>query len=105
MKKSYVIKQHGCYRINGSRISLDSVVYAFLEGDSPETIQQSFPVLTLAQVYGAIAYYLDHQTEINAHLRAEEVDFEQKRQTSRQQNPELYKRLETARKNKMLVTR
>jgi uncharacterized protein (DUF433 family) len=63
---------------------LDSIVYAFLEGDSAETIQQSFPVLTLAQVYGAIAFYLDPQTEVSSHLRQEEIDFEQKRQTSRQ---------------------
>ena len=38
----------------GTRVSLDSVVYAFLGGHTAESIAQSFPVLTLEQVYGAI---------------------------------------------------
>jgi uncharacterized protein (DUF433 family) len=61
VSKEYVTQVHGAYRISGTRVSLDSVVYAFLNGVSPESIQDSFPVLTLEQVYGAIAYYLAHQ--------------------------------------------
>ncbi len=67
---SYVEVVNGCYRVAGTRISLDSIVYAFLDGDSPEAIAQSFPTLTLEQVYGAIAYYLQHQAEMDAYLRA-----------------------------------
>jgi uncharacterized protein (DUF433 family) len=55
MSKEYVTQVHGAYRICGTRVSLDSVVYAFLNGLSPESIVDSFPVLTLEQVYGAIA--------------------------------------------------
>ena len=36
---------------------------SFTEGESPETILQSFPTLTLAQVYGAIAYYLETRSQ------------------------------------------
>lgn len=48
----------GAYRVAGSRVSLDSIVYCFREGLSPESIAESFPTLTLEQVYGAIAFYL-----------------------------------------------
>jgi len=34
-------------------------------GQSPETIAQSFPLLTLEQVYGSIAFYLGHRDEID----------------------------------------
>ena len=54
MSESYVVNHQGCYRLVGTRVSLDSIVYAFLDGDTPETILQSFPVLTLEQVYGAL---------------------------------------------------
>jgi hypothetical protein len=37
-------------------VSLDSIVYAFLSGQSAGSIAQSFPVLRLEQVYGAIAF-------------------------------------------------
>ena len=56
------------YRIGGTRVSLDSIVYAFRRGESPETICQNFELLHLEEVYGAIAYYLANQAEIDAYL-------------------------------------
>jgi len=68
VSKEY-IEQIDCnFYIVGTRISLDSVVYAFRRGDSPETICQNFKLLNLEQVYGAIAYYLAHKAEIDAYL-------------------------------------
>jgi uncharacterized protein (DUF433 family) len=45
------------------------VVYAFLEGLSPESIADSFDTLTLEEVYGALAFYLGHRDEIDAYLK------------------------------------
>lgn len=98
MTKEYVEKREGAYRISGSRVSLDSIVYAFLRGAAPESIAQSFPALTLEEVYGAIAFYLAHQTEIDAYLQAGEAEFEALRQQARQSNPLLYRKLEEARR-------
>ena len=63
--RSYVKKTDGTYRISDTRVSLDAVVYAFREGLSPESIRESFPVLNLEEVYGAITVYLAHRTEID----------------------------------------
>ena len=93
MSKEYVTQIEGAYRITGTRVSLDSVVYAFLDGQSAESIAQSFPVLTLEQVYGVIAFYLAHRTEIDEYLRQGEVEFEALRQRLRDQNPLLYQKL------------
>ena len=54
--------------MTGTRISLDSVVYAFREGCSPESIREDFEGLTLTNAYGAVAFYLDHQAEIDSYL-------------------------------------
>jgi len=97
MTKEYVERQEGTYRISGTRVSLDSIVYAFLRGAAPESIAQSFPALTLEEVYGAIAFYLAHQTEIDAYLQEGEREFEALRQQARQSNPLLYRKLEEAR--------
>ncbi len=56
----YIEQREGGYYVAGTRVSLDSLVYAFRGGESPETIQQQFPSLSLEQVYGAIAFYLGH---------------------------------------------
>jgi len=46
----------GAYRVRSSRVSLDSIVWAFLSGQSAEAIARSFPVLTVEQVDAALTY-------------------------------------------------
>ena len=94
MSKEYVEQRDGGHWIAGSRISLDSIVYSWQRGASPESIQRSFPLLTLEQVYGAITFYLAHQPEIDAYLKQGEAEFERLRQTARDADPEFYKKLE-----------
>jgi uncharacterized protein (DUF433 family) len=98
MDKEYVELKEGAYRVGGTRVSLDSVVYSFKEGESPESIQRSFSTLSLEQVYGAIAYYLAHVEEIDQYLIEGEREFEKLHQASREADPEWYERLERARK-------
>lgn len=97
MSKVYVEKVGDAYKVAGSRVSLDSVVYAFLGGQSPESIVESFPTLSLEQVYGAITFYLSNRDEIDAYLKQGEDGFEELRRASREANPQLYKKLEEAR--------
>lgn len=97
MSKEYIEQVKGAYRVAGSRVSLDSVVYAFLGGQSPESIVDSFPTLSLEQVYGAITFYLSNRMEIDAYLKQGEEEFEAIRQTAREANSLLYKKLEEAR--------
>ncbi len=60
----------GTIRVGRSRVTLDTVIAAYHQGASPETIVRQYPAVTLAEVYGAIAYYLQHQAEMDAYLRA-----------------------------------
>ena len=68
MAKEYIEERAGSYYIAGTRVSLDSIVHAFRRGESPETICQNFELLRLEEVYGAIAYYLANQADIDAYL-------------------------------------
>ncbi len=58
----------GVARVGGTRVTLDTVVYAFNQGATAEEIAQQYPVLTLADVYGAITYYLHFRTDVDAYL-------------------------------------
>lgn len=98
MSRQYVEQVEGAYRVAGSRVSLDSVVYSFLAGQSPESIAESFPTLTLEQVYGAITFYLANRPEVDAYLREGDEEFEAVRRAALASNPLLYKKLEEARK-------
>ena len=98
--KSYIEYRNDTYWIEETRISLESVVCAFQQGLSPESIVQSFPLLTLEQVYGAIAFYLANRTEIDAYLTAEAAAFETMPQPLQTSDPILYEKLMKAKQQK-----
>lgn len=91
--KTYVEYRDNGYWIAGTRISLDSVVYTFRNGLSPESIVKSFPLLTLEQVYGAIAFYLANRDQIDAYLAVEEEEFDAMPQPLQISDPSLYNKL------------
>lgn len=82
-KSEYIEQRNGGYYFAGSRISLDSILYAFRRGESPETILEHFPAVgSLAKVYGAIAFALDHPQEIEEYLKEQERHWEEARQAN-----------------------
>ncbi|MEP6717100.1 MAG: DUF433 domain-containing protein [Terriglobia bacterium] len=97
MSSEYIEQRNGGYYLAGTRISLDSIICTFNEGLSPEAIQEDFPLLKLAQIYGAIAFYLDHQAEIDKYLKDSESEFEGQSIPLAEENPALWARLRRAR--------
>ncbi|MCA1849719.1 MAG: DUF433 domain-containing protein [Acidobacteria bacterium] len=64
----------GTVRVASTRVSLDSVVHHYKLGATAEQIAQKFPALDLADVYAAIAYYLNHVDEVENYLRRQEAE-------------------------------
>jgi len=103
MTDAYVEQRDGAYVVAGTRVSLDSIVYAFLDGQSAEAIAQAFPVLTLEQVYGAITYYLAHREEVDRYLEGRRQDYAAARQAARDADPMFYQKLAKAKKQTPLT--
>ena len=101
---SYVEHREGGYWVTGTRVSLDSLVYAFREGHTAESLAQSFPVLTLEQVYGAITYYLAHREVVDAYLLQQEAAFAHLAQDLRQRDPMFYQKLADARRQRQTTS-
>jgi len=102
MDKRYVEQRDQGFWVADSRVSLESVIFAFLDGLSPETIAaECFPVLSLEQVYGAITYYLSHRRAIDAYLRRVEAEHADFKQATR--DPEFSRRLAQARRQLKLA--
>jgi|SRR5882724_9908243 len=97
MQHEYVEQRAGGFYLTGTRVSLDSIVYGFREGQSPETILDDFETLTLEQVYGAITFYLANQLAIDDYLLAQERRIAEMRRTAEPLPAELRTRLEAAR--------
>ena len=69
----------GVIRISGTRVTLDTVVSAFLDGSTPEETIQQYPALSLADVYQVIAYYLRHTQEVDSYLERRRIQSEEVR--------------------------
>ena len=101
MQKDYIEQREGGYWISGTRISLDSVVYAYKRGAAPESIQRAFPLVTLEEIYGAITFYLAHQREVDTYLAQTKTALKAQAHAlngaAQAANPALFQRLNQAR--------
>ena len=59
--------------IRGTRTPVRAVVENWRIGIAPEEIPKGLPHLTLAQVFDALSYYLDHQSEINSYIERNRI--------------------------------
>ena len=103
MTEEYVEQRGGGYWVQGTRVSLDSIVYAFLAGQTAESIAQSFPSLALRQVYGAITFYLANRVQVDEYLTNVRADFESAKRASREADPTFYQKLADARRRQQSV--
>ena len=99
----YVEQRNGGYHVAGTRVSLDSVVYAFRRGKSPQDIASAFEALTIPQIDGAIAFYLANREMVDAYLVRQKQDFDRMREEARARNPEFYAKMAAAKRE--LLTR
>ena len=60
----------GVIRVAGTRLPLDTIIFAFHQGATAEEIVQRFPLVDLADVYAVISYYLHNRAEVDAYLEA-----------------------------------
>lgn len=66
--------EDGIVRVGETRVTLDSVIYAFRSGATAEEIVQRYPTLTLTDVYAVISYYLSDTDRVDAYLEERQAD-------------------------------
>ncbi len=60
---------NGVVRVGKTRVTLDTVIGAFVDGATAEEITYQYPSLHLADVYAVIAYYLRRPSEVETYLQ------------------------------------
>lgn len=74
-------------RLKGTRIGIETILYDFIHrSQTPEAIMQSYPSLTLEQVYATITYYLHNKEKISTYL-TEWIEHGQQMREQQAQNP------------------
>lgn len=62
----------GAIRVGNSKVLLELVIRAFMDGASPESIVNRYGTLSLSDVYNCIGYYLRHPIAVEAYLNERE---------------------------------
>jgi uncharacterized protein (DUF433 family) len=70
----------GVVRVGGSRVTLETVVVAFKNGSTAEQIAHDFPVLSLADIYAVITFYLRRREDVEEYLAEQRAEGDQIRQ-------------------------
>ena len=74
----YVEVRNGGYHVAGTRIGLDVGAYEFRNGRPAEAIFDAYlSVASLAKVYGAITFILEHSKEIDDSLADQDRRYEE----------------------------
>lgn len=72
--------EDGVIRVGGTRVRLETVLFAFNEGATPEEIVEQYPSLSLADTYTVISYFLQNRSEVEAYLRERQQQREKTQQ-------------------------
>jgi len=73
-------------RLKGHRMGIETILFDYLDGLTPEEIVLRYPTLSLEEVHTAVAYYQRDRTQIDAYLRRVE-EHEAAMRCQQEQNP------------------
>lgn len=74
-------------RLKGTRVGIETILYDFIHRSrTPEEITQSYPSVTLEQVYATILYYLHNKEAVSAYL-TDWLEWSHKAREEQRRNP------------------
>lgn len=82
-----VVDDSGVARVGNTRVTLDTLVAAYLRGATPDEIASRYPTLGRADIYATIAYYLRHPREVEEYLRQREEEASRVRAENEENSP------------------
>jgi uncharacterized protein (DUF433 family) len=62
----------GVMLVSKTRVTLDTIIFAFNDGATAEEIAHQYPSVPLADVYSVIAYYLRNKKLVDTYLKRRE---------------------------------
>lgn len=71
---------NGTVRVSNTRVTLETIVGFYLQGETPEELYEGFPTVPLADIYAVISYYLQHRAEVDAYIARQKAEGERIRQ-------------------------
>jgi uncharacterized protein (DUF433 family) len=83
--------EHGVIRVGKTRVTLQTVIAAHLQDQTPQQIVEDFDVLKLEEVFAVITYYLTHKDEVDEYIRQQQLESEKIRREIEENHPEMFR--------------
>ncbi|MEO8609070.1 MAG: DUF433 domain-containing protein [Chloroflexota bacterium] len=84
------VTKDGVVMVGKTHVPLETVIWTYKEGSSPEEIEMSYDALALADVYAVIAYYLNHREDVEAYMEWIEAESERVRREIEALQPDMF---------------
>jgi uncharacterized protein (DUF433 family) len=79
---------NGIVRVGSTRVTLDTIIAAFLEGATAEEISYQYPSVELPDIYAVISYYLRNRPEVEKYLQYRQKESKViRKQSEKRHNP------------------
>ena len=87
--QSIPLQKHadGAWRISNTRVPVDTVIKAYLNGENAEEIAENFDTIRLADIYAILSYYLERPSEMGVYLQRRDEEAAQIRQRIEKEFP------------------
>ncbi len=59
----------GVIRVRGTRVTLDTIATAYLQGCTAEEIAEQYPVVALPDIHAVISFFLRRKEDVEAYLK------------------------------------
>jgi uncharacterized protein (DUF433 family) len=79
--------EHGVVRVADTRVTLESVVTLFDRGATAEEIAQSFPSLSLGDVYAVLSYVVARRADVETYLARRHREDDAAREDTERRSP------------------
>lgn len=77
LESHVVVDERGVAWIDDTNVKVIEVVLdKMAHGSSPEEVHDQYPHLSLAQIHSALAYYHDHQAELDAQMARDRAEIQ-----------------------------
>lgn len=88
------VDETGTIRVGQTRVTFDVFIGAYRHGTPPEALAEQFESLDLADIYGAISYYLRHREDLDRYLVRREAEADQlRKEIEEMQGPRLTRQI------------
>lgn len=71
--------ERGRVCVSGTRVTLSSLIHAYLEEGTAQSVHEAFDTVPLADIHAVIAYFLNNREVVEAYLKQQQITYERVR--------------------------